>query len=409
MRLLKWLYPGMKVKRWILLCAIGIILVGFGSVITLSRQGILIIISGLLILSIGVSLVIIGMRQMVRSIITIFLPQREKELVNIVYKKRYLARGPKIVVIGGGTGLSVLLQGIKEYTSNITAVVTVADDGGSSGRLRDQFDMLPPGDIRNCLVALADAEPLMRQLFQFRFDDNSDLRGHNFGNLFLTVMSKVTGDFEKAIKESSKILAIRGNVVPSTLHKVRLVAEHLDGTETFGEHSISMSGSPIKKVYLSPGGSRPCPEALDAIAQADAVVIGPGSLYTSIIPNLLVDKISMAIEHSKAIKLYVCNVMTQSGETDNYTASDHVKAILSHSTPHIIDCCIVNTGKIPADLLARYSQEKASPVVPDSPNIREMGYAVIEDDVISTENYVRHNSDKLARILIDLIWSYRNP
>lgn len=409
MRLLKWLYPGMKVKRWIFSCAVGICFVGLGSVMLLSGKGIFIALGGLLLLSAGISLVILGISQMVRSITTIFLPHREKELVDIVYKKRYLARGPKIVVVGGGTGLSVLLQGIKEYTSNITAVVTVADEGGSSGRLREQFDMLPPGDIRNCLVALADAEPLMRQLFQFRFDQDSDLRGHNFGNLFLTAMSKVTGDFEKAVKESSKILAIRGNVVPSTLEKVRLIAQHIDGTQTLGETKIPQSYSPIKKVALLPERPKPCPDAIESIAQADAIIIGPGSLYTSIIPNLLVDGIPAAIERSKAIKVYICNVMTQKGETDNYTASDHIKAIIFHSMPAIIDCCIVNTGHVPADILARYKEEQAAPVIVDAQHMRELGCAVIEDDVISVENYVRHNPEKLSRILIDLIWSHRNP
>lgn len=399
----------MKVKRWLFLCAIGICLVGFGSVITLSGKGIFAIMGGLILLSAGISLIILGIQQMVRSITTIFLPHREKELVDIVYKKRYLSRGPKIVVIGGGTGLSVLLQGIKEYTSNTTAIVTVADEGGSSGRLREQFDMLPPGDIRNCLVALADAEPLMRQLFQFRFDEGSDLKGHNFGNLFLTVMSKVTGDFEKAVKESSKILAIRGSVVPSTLEKVRLVAQHMDGTQTLGETKIPLASSPIKRVSLVPEWPKPCPDAIESISQADSIIIGPGSLYTSIMPNLLVDGIPDAIKRSKALKIYICNVMTQSGETDNYTASEHIKAIINHSTAGVIDCCIVNIGSVPENILARYREEKASPVIVDSQHIRDLGCAVIEDDVISAENYVRHNSDKLSRILIDLIWSYRNP
>lgn len=399
----------MRIKRWISVCGAGVCLVGFGSVISLTRRGIFITIAGLILLSAGVSLVILGINKIIRSITTIFLPHREKELVDIVYKNRYLSRGPKIVVIGGGTGLSVLLQGIKEYTNNTTAIVTVADDGGSSGRLRDQFDVPPPGDIRNCLVALADAEPLMRQLFQFRFDEHSDLKGHNFGNLFLTAMSKVTGDFEKAIKESSKILAIRGSVVPSTLQKVRLLARHIDGTETFGEAKIPKAVSPINKISLVPELPKPCSDAIDAIMQADAIVIGPGSLYTSIIPNLLVEGISSAIAGSKALKIYVCNVMTQNGETDNYTASDHIKAIVTHSTPAVIDCCIVNTGSIPHELLDKYKMEAASPVATDSSNIRGLGYAVIEDNVINTENYVRHNPEKLSRIIIDLVWSNRNP
>ncbi len=344
---------------------------------------------------------------MVKSFITIFLPNREKELVEIVYQKRQLEKGPKIVVIGGGTGLSVLLHGLKEYTSNITAIVTVADDGGSSGRLREQFDMLPPGDIRNCLVALADAEPLMRELFQFRFTGESEFKGHNFGNLFITAMSKVTGDFEKAIKESSKVLAIRGRVIPSTLEKVQLVAEHQDGKETFGETKISESHSPIKRVYLDPRDAMPCSESLEAIDEAEAIVLGPGSLYTSVIPNLLINGLKELICNSKAIKVYVCNVMTQSGETDNFTAFDHLNAIVSHTRPDIVDYCIVNTQKVPPELLAKYKEEDAYPVLPDSQKIREKGYKVIEVDVISTANYVRHDSKRLAKIIIDLIQSLK--
>lgn len=403
MRRLKWLYPGMRIKRWISITTLGVVLVAIGFSIWITKGFKDLNLSGLLILACGAILTILGIKKMVKSFITIFLPNREKELVEIVYQKRQLEKGPKIIVIGGGTGLSVLLHGLKEYTSNITAIVTVADDGGSSGRLREQFDMLPPGDIRNCLVALADAEPLMRELFQFRFTGESEFKGHNFGNLFITAMSKVTGDFEKAIKESSKVLAIRGRVIPSTLEKIQLVAEHQDGKETFGETKISESHSPIKRVYLNPRDARPCPESLEAIEQADAIVLGPGSLYTSVIPNLLIDSTKELICNSRAIKVYVCNVMTQSGETDNFTAFDHLNAIVSHTRPDIIEYCIVNTQKVPPELLAKYKEENAYPVFPDSQKIREKGYRVIEVDVISAANYVRHDSKRLARILIDLI------
>lgn len=344
---------------------------------------------------------------MVKSFITVLLPEKNKELVDIVYQKRHLQKGPRIVAIGGGTGLSVLLQGIKEYTSNIIAIVTVADDGGSSGRIREQFDLLPPGDIRNCLVALADAEPLMRELFQYRFEDDSELKGHNFGNLFITALSKVTGDFEKAIKESSKVLAIRGQVIPSTLHKVKLVAEHIDGTKTVGESKIPDRRIPIKRLYLNPVECVPTEEALEAIYEAEAIIFGPGSLYTSVLPNLLVKGMTEALLRAKGVKIYICNVMTQPGETDGFTASDHVKVIIEHTHPRIIDYCIVNTASVPIHLLERYRQENAYPVANDSLKIREWGYKVIEEDVISTTNFVRHSPEKLSRCIMDLLNSLK--
>lgn len=409
-RWLKWLYPGMRVKRWIGLFAFGTILIAisFGFVwtgIELHAPGRIGL--GIFVFLIGIILLIIGLKKMVKSFITVFLPQREKDLVDIMFKQRQLSKGPKIVVVGGGTGLSVLLHGLKELTSNITAIVTVADDGGSSGRLRTEFDVLPPGDIRNCLVALADAEPLMRELFQFRFDEGEGLKGHNFGNLFITALSKITGDFEKAIKESSKVLAIRGQVVPSTLEKVTLVAKRADGTQTLGESTIPKVTSPIKKVYLSPSGCRPTAEAIQAIKEADAIIIGPGSLFTSIIPNLLVEGITDAILRSPAVKIYICNVMTQHGETDGYTASDHVEAIIKHTHPTLIDYCIVNTAKVPEELLLRYKEEEAYPVEPDIKKIRSLGIAVVEGDVVSLVNYVRHNPEKLAKIIVNIINSIK--
>ncbi len=376
---------------------------GIGSAKTISKQGPLVTITGFLLLILGIVLLILGIKYMVKSFIAVFLPQKNKELVDIVYQKRYLERGPRIASIGGGTGLSVLLHGLKEHTSKITAVVTVADDGGSSGRIREQFDTLPPGDIRNCLVALADAEPLMRDLFQFRFEENSALQGHNFGNLFIAALSKVTGDFEKAIKESSKVLAIRGQVVPSTLHKVRLVAEHTDGTKSFGESTIPKRRTPIKKIYLNPSNCRPTEEALEAIYESEAIILGPGSLYTSVLPNLLVPGMTEAVVRARAVKIYVCNVMTQSGETDNFTASDHIKTLCEHTHPRIIDYCIVNTAPVPHHLLERYRDENAFPVINDSSRIRELGYKVIEEDVINTANFVRHSPEKLAGCIMELI------
>ena len=404
MRKLKWLYPGMKVKRWIITCGTGVILVAIGSIILMldkfpgSRT------LGISIVVLAALIIIYGIKRMVKSFITVFLPKREQELVDIVYHHRQLEKGPKIVVIGGGTGLSVLLHGLKEQSSNITAIVTVADDGGSSGRLREQFDILPPGDIRNCLVALADAEPLMRDLFQFRFGNESELKGHSFGNLFITALSKVTGDFEKAIKESSKVLAIRGRVIPSTYDKVQLVGEHQDGRKTKGETKIVSEPSPIRRVFLDPADCKPSKESFEAIDEADIIVLGPGSLYTSVIPNLLVSGISDRIANSNAPKVYVCNVMSQPGETDNYTAFDHLNAIVAHTRSDIVNYCIVNIGKVPPELLKKYEEENAHPVFADSDRIIERGCNVVEEDVVNTkDNYARHDSKKISKIITDLV------
>ena len=281
--------------------------------------------------------------------------------------------------------------------------MTVADDGGSSGRLREEFDVLPPGDIRNCLVALADSEHLMGRLFQFRFSEGKGLKGHNFGNLFITAMSRVTGDFEKGVKESSKVLAIRGRVIPSTTDKVVLVSEHKDGSRTVGESKIPEASSPIKKMYINPEDCRPTKEAIDAIRKADAIIMGPGSLYTSIMPNLLIKGMSQEILKSKAKKIYICNVMTQHGETDSYKVSNHIQALINHTGEGIIEYVIANTGRVPEGLLGKYAEEKAYPVEVDSENIKRLGCEVIRANVINTEDYVRHNSYNLAKIIFDLI------
>ncbi|MFA7652712.1 MAG: YvcK family protein, partial [Candidatus Omnitrophota bacterium] len=316
-----------------------------------------------------------------------------------------LTRGPKVVVIGGGTGLSVLLTGLKHFTTNLSAIVTVADDGGSSGRIREEFGMLPPGDIRNCLVALADAPALMRDLFQFRFSTNSELAGHSFGNLFITVMTQLTGDFEKAIKETSKVLALRGQVIPSTLNKVVLVAEHKDGSTTVGENQIPKTKRSINKVYLNPAHSSATPDAIKAIKEARIIVLGPGSLYTSIIPNLLIPEISEAVASSQALKVYVCNAMTQPGETDGFSASEHIGVLTSHSHSRILDYCVVNTGETPPAALKRYIQQGSYLVVNDRKKIEDMGYRVIEDDFATVEDdgVIRHDAEKLAKIILGLI------
>ncbi len=404
---LKWLYPGIKIKRWLFTTLLGVIVVGIGAVLT-SEPYRFVSTFGIVWIICGVILIVVGIGKMIISLLTLFLPKGERDLVNILYQRRYLERGPKIVAIGGGHGLSHLLLGLKEYSSNITAVVTVADSGGSSGRLREEFNIVAPGDIRNCLVALADAPALMGELFQFRFSKESQLQGHNFGNLFLTAMVQLTnGDFEKAIEESSRVLAIRGKVVPSTVANVHLVAEYIDGTRKEGEAQIPKANVRIKKLLLNPANARPTEEAIRAIAEADIIVLGPGSLYTSVLPNLIIEGVSEAVSKSSAYKIYVCNVMTQPGETDGYTASDHVKAITDHTNPKIINACILNMAEAPAEALDRYKSENSFPVVPDVETIREMGYKVVATDLLGVNNYVRHDSEKLTRVLIKIIETHR--
>jgi len=405
--LFKWLYPGIKVKRWISTSLLGVMVVGLGAVFAAEPYP-LVSIFGIVIIICGIVFVVLGIGKIIVSLITLFLPERERELVNILYQKRYLERGPKIVAIGGGHGLSNLLLGLKEYTSNITAIVTVADSGGSSGRLREEFNIVAPGDIRNCLVALADSSALMGDLFQFRFSTNSQLQGHNFGNLFLTAMVQLTGgDFEKAVKESSKILAIRGKVIPSTVHNVHLIAEYLDGTQTHGEAKIPKAGVQIKRLFLTPEDCAPTQEALDAIASSEIIILGPGSLYTSVIPNLIIKGVAEAIATSSAFRIYVCNVMTQEGETEKYSASDHVRAIVEHTNPKVIDACIVNNAIAPHHMLSRYQSENSFPVKADVDKIKDLGYRVVGEDLLSITDYVRHDSAKLTKALISLIERHR--
>jgi len=400
------MYPGIGIKRWILLGAFGVVLLVIGSSRLRSEEYKIIQVLDAIVIISGIIILILGIKRIIRSFISAFMPSpKDNELVDLLFQRKQLGRGPKIVAIGGGTGLSVLLTGLKEYTSNISAVVTVADDGGSSGRLRQQFDILPPGDIRNCLVALADAPALMRDLFQFRFDTSSEFSGHSFGNLFITVMTRLTGDFEKAIKETSKVLALKGQVIPSTLDKVILVAEHKDGSTTEGENRIPKVGRPINRVYLKPAQAHQATqEAIKAIEEAQVIILGPGSLYTSIIPNLLIKDISDKIAASGAIKVYVCNIMTQPGETDDYKSSTHLRALINHGHPRLVDYCVVNDGYIPEAVAKRYGQEHSYPVVNDKKNIENMGYRVVEDNIgVVEKGVIRHDPFKLTRIIVGLI------
>ncbi len=402
--LLKWLYPGIQIKRWILTALLGVGVVACGAYFAANPFS-FVKIFGFVIVFCGIQLVVIGIVKLTVSLITLFLPKREQDLVNILYQKRFLERGPKIVAIGGGHGLSNLLLALKEYTANITAIVTVADSGGSSGRLREQFNIVAPGDIRNCLVALADAPALMGELFQYRFPEKSELKGHNFGNLFLTALYEVANrDFKEAIELTSKVLAIRGKVVPSTVQNVHLVARYKDGRVTEGEAKIPRPGVTIEQLFLNPEDTQPTAEALEAIGEADIIILGPGSLYTSVLPNLIIKGIPEALCASAAFKIYICNVMTQTGETEGFTASDHVREIVKHTRKGVIDAVVLNSSEISAaDALERYKKENSFPVLPDGDVIKEMGYKFFAEDIVGVKDYVRHDSAKLTQILIKVI------
>jgi uncharacterized cofD-like protein len=341
-------------------------------------------------------------------------------LTRVVPSKRAPVKAPlQIVSIGGGTGLSTLLSGLKKHArstqgvpsdclpeAEISAVVTVSDDGGSSGRLRRDFDILPPGDIRSCMAALAEDQDLLTHLFQYRFESGRGLKGHSFGNLFLTAMHQITGDFAQAVKLSSEILAIRGRIFPATSANVVLEAVLEDGNLIQGESKIARSKSPIKTVRLIPERCPPLPETVEAIRSADLITLGPGSLYTSVIPNLLVTGISKAIEQSPALKVYFVNLMWQPGETFGFTASQHLEAIRAHSRQNIIDTVVVNTKPIPPVLEKRYARERVRPVENDFATLTRMGVKVVTADLVCASgmqrNKIRHDPEVLARVVIEL-------
>lgn len=326
-------------------------------------------------------------------------------MVDIYVQRQRLAQGPRIVALGGGTGLSTLLRGLKTHSSNITAIVTVTDDGGSSGRLVKDKGIIPPGDMRNCLVALADAEKSMTDLFQHRFGkDSGSLSGHSIGNLLIAALvDQAHGDFEKAIEIASDVLLIRGRVVPSTMEHVRLRAVMEDGAEVCGETTIVGSDKRIRRIYLDPERVDPYIGAIEAIQNADLICIGPGSVYTSVIPNLLVPGIAEALRDSKAVKTYVCNVMTQPGESDAFTASEHVTAIQANIDFRTFDTVLVNTGVPSAAAIEKYREFGQFLVDPDVDRIRAMGYRTISSDLMSESDFVRHDPMKVAARLVSLV------
>ena len=423
MKMTKWLYPGMRVKRWLALALAGLLFFVAGAdflyagwisgtfALVLRRlaeeflnDAARLAAGGVALLA-GLAGLAVGLLKTIKSVAAVLKPGHEGRVAEIIYARQSLRRGPRIVVIGGGTGLSVLLRGLKEYTSNLTAIVTVADDGGSSGRLRGDLGILPPGDIRNCLVALAEKEPLMEELLQYRFRAGA-LAGHSIGNLLLAALCDLTGGFDSAVRGFSKVMAVSGQVLPATLADVILCAEMSDGKVVRGESNITRSGGEIKRVFLSPSRCFPLTEALAAIQEADAVVLGPGSLYTSIIPNLLVKGVAEVLARTPALKIYVCNVMTQPGETSGYSASDHVRAITEHAGG-LLDYAIVNTGEVPPRLKARYRQEGAEPVAADIEEIEALGVIPVGEDLARQNTVVRHHPDRLARAILETIVAAR--
>ncbi len=410
----------MRLKRWFFLIFLSVVVLYFGVSGVMGRR-----LTGLhyhtnwtqqlekevkkrkfvdfLFVGLGVFGVVFGVRRSIYAVLTILIPQREKEFLHITYERAKLKRGPRLVAIGGGHGLSNLLGALKGYTSNLTAVVTVADDGGSSGRLRRDFGTPPPGDIRNCLVALSDQETLLNELFQYRFKGHGDLRGHSFGNLFITVMSEITGDFGKAVEESSRVLATRGVVLPVSFETMTLQARLKNGKLVTGESNVGHSSAPIERLMLKEKHIKPNKAVLKALLEADAIIMGPGSLYTSILPNLMIKEVAETIALARAVKIYVCNVMTQHGETDHFNVSDHVRTLLAHTAPNFVHYVIANKENIPKRLLSRYAASGQEPVHCDDQGVKVLGPTLIKSNLLHNEDFVRHDPDKLGKAIMKLL------
>ncbi len=415
-----WLYPGMGVKRWLLLLVLGItcLSLGFAYLLVniyrqqplpavfyyLTLQFVHRLVRAALFGGLGLVAIVVAVVQLSRSLLAPFL-RPGQEVAKTVYQHRQRGRGPKVVIIGGGTGLSTLLRGLKECTTNITAIVTVADDGGSSGRLRRELGVLPPGDFRNCIAALADAESLTTQLFQYRFSQGNGLDGHSFGNLFIAAMADVTGSFERAILESGRVLAVQGRILPSTLDNVTLCADLRGEDEAAGafsrvegESSITAAELPIERVFLLPDRVRAYPETIRAILGADLIVTGPGSLFTSVLPNLLVEDITRAIRASRALKVYVCNVATQKGETDGFSVGDHIEALQRHVGRDVFHHVLVNDNF--------HVQLDSNTKLVSLDYKADGSFQVVSADVIDPQTPWRHDPQKLARHLMDFYYSY---
>ncbi len=407
----KWLYVGLHIKRWLLLILVGVVLMALGIayllrevyvsyafpdwVATATLQFLPRWVRGLLFISSATVITVLATWKLNRSLVSAVVPLNEGEdLVSRIWQQRTQDRGPKVAVIGGGTGLSTLLRGLKSYTGNISAIVTVADDGGSSGVLRRDLNVIPPGDIRNCIAALADAEPLVTRLFQYRFggDAGHGIAGHSFGNLFIVAMSEVTGNMEVAIRETSRVLAVRGRILPATLANITLGAQLADGSTVHGESVLPDADSLIERVFIEPADAPVNAEVVAALLDADLIVIGPGSLYTSVLPNLLVPGLAEAVAASRAHKVYVSNVATQHGETDAFDAADHYAAIRRHLDGDVADVVLANSN-LPADPLPPEWQSEA--VL--APGDADYGGArLVLADLVDPEHRYRHDSERLA-------------
>jgi uncharacterized cofD-like protein len=411
----EWLKFGINIKRWIVLGITGVLFLVFGSFLAVSKKDFSLQSIALPILLIGIGgwAIYVAIVQGIKYFIIVINTRNlevainSKNLGDSLQAKRLLVKGPKIVVIGGGTGLATMLRGLKKYTNNITAIVTVADDGGGSGVLREDLGMLPPGDIRNCILALADTEPLMEELLQYRFKDGR-LKDQSFGNLFLAAMDGISNNFEEAVQKMSSVLAVTGRVIPVTLDNMILKAKLKNGKVIEGESNIPKAAlecnSGIQEVFIEPKDAKAIKEALIAINDADAVILGPGSLYTSIIPNLLVREIREALHKTKALRFYVSNVMTQPGESDNYTVYDHIMAINKHAKCKVVDYVLVNVGTISSDLEEKYLKDNSNMVNINEEEVKKLGIEVIKSDLVKIrKGYVRHDEKKLAAILVETI------
>lgn len=414
---LRWLYPGMRVKRWTFLALFSMALIVFALLEVVGKERIREIyrlvpeaavvryaLIGLFLL-VGIAGFVVGVSRLVRSIARGVAPDREEKPSDIIYRTRVLEKGPRVVAFGGGTGLSTLLRGVKEVTTNLTAVVTVMDDGGSSGRLRTELDVLPPGDVRNCILALAEDEERIERLFQHRFRGTAGLDGHSLGNLLLVGMEQSTGGFDRAIEEMSTILNVRGRVLPATLTKTHLIAQMADGKWVEGESRITGDPRRIERIVLSAENVEPYGRVLKAIAHADLILLGPGSLFTSLIPNLLVEGIAAAIEKAAAEKILVANLMTQPGETTGFTLRDHLRILHEYIDLHCFDSVIVNIALPNKELLTDYLEESAEPVKHDLEEENEYRLQVIRADMLGMielegKPTVKHDPRKLARVIV---------
>ena len=415
MRIIDWLKPGIKVKRWIIFGILGVLLIAFGFTELVNRRLYDLyykVFYTFLNLS-GIFVIYISVTEAMKSVIVLIntgyvkMSLDSKKIESLIYEKRLLVKGPKIVVIGGGTGLSTMLRGLKYYTSNITAIVTVGDHGGGSVELREDLGMLPPGDIRNCLLALADTEPIMEDLLQYRFKDGR-LKNQSFGNLFLAAMAGISENFEEAVQKMSSVLAVTGKVIPVTLDDMQLMAQLENGNKVYGESEIPeeaiKQNSKIKKLFIIPEDAEPLEEAVEAIKEADAIVMGPGSLYTSVISNLLVKKIRTAVRRSNAYKIYISNIMTQPGETSNFSVSDHLKELRKYGGKEIVNCVIANNEEISEDLKEKYIKENSIQVKVDKKKIQDMNMELVLGDLIKVDNgFVKHDTEKLAGLIINTI------